>query len=986
MANEVEFNRRSFLRVLGAGSAMATLVGCGSEPPEKLIPYLIPPENIVPGTDVWYATSCHECPAGCGMVLKTRDGRAIKAEGNPSHPVNGGALCARGQAALQGLYNPDRIREPLRRVDDGSFKAISWEDAESIVAVEIQRLRRDGHGDRVAFLTSLVGPTLRELIDRFLGALGSHRRFTFEPLSYEGLRQASEILFGLGTIPRYDLAKSKMIVSFGADFLETWVSPVEHARGFGSMRAYRDGAMGRFVYVGPRLSLTGANADEWVSTRPGHEGLLAYGMVHHIVAEELGVALSKQEREILTAHVRDYSPRRVSERIGIPEKKIVHLAQVFTAVRPSVALGGGSDLSSSNGKATSIAVMLLNYVAGNIGNTVEFRSYSAMDGIAGRSDLDALRNEMRRGGLSLLFFHGANPVFSEPGESALRDALRQVPLKVAFSEFLDETTAEADLVLPTNDPLESWGDYSPREGVYNLTQPVMRPLFRTRSVGDALLSLARRIDEKIAAELSWPSFYDYLRESWRGLQKEFGAKESFESFWQQALSRGGVWKEVRGEKVRLRPESLKNITPGGSHDDDSGQEMSLWLYPSIAHFDGRGANRPWLQELPDPMTHITWGNWVEIHPQSAEKLGIAEGSIVKISSSHGAVEAPAHLYEGIRTDTVALPIGQGHSDFGRYARGQGKNPVSLLSALGDEKPVNATEAAYAVRLEVVPAHSRLASTAGSIRQEERGIAQAVTVSELSRLFLNGPPAPKEKPQFRDPHPHPDHRWGMVVDLNACIGCSACMVACSAENNVPTVGKEKVLSGREMFWIRIEHYAETKKGQIDDRFVPMMCQQCDQAPCEPVCPVYATYHRPDGLNAQIYNRCVGTRYCSNNCPYKVRRFNWFEYEWPEPLNLQLNPDVSVRSKGIMEKCTFCFQRIRAAKDRVKDEGRPLRDGDITPACVQTCPTSALIFGDLKDLSSRVYKSAHDPRRYRILEELNTEPAITYLKKIRREDEV
>jgi molybdopterin-containing oxidoreductase family iron-sulfur binding subunit len=792
-------------------------------------------------------------------------------------------------------------------------------------------------------------------------------------------------LFGLGTIPSYDISKSRLIFSLGADFLETWISPVEYTRGFSTLRSYRDGKMGRFYYAGPRLSLTGANADDWIGIRPGTEGILGFGMIHAILAEGLAPSLRAPERKALENFVKIYSPRQASEIVDVPEKKIIELARAFATTRPSLALGGGADWSSTNSIMTATAAALLNYVVGNIGETVEFRSYSSLDSVSGFADIIALTNEMNRGEVPALLFHGANPLFSLPESIGFRGALKKVPLKVAFAEFLDETTAEADIILPMHDPLESWGDYSPRQGVYSLMQPVMRPVFPTRSLGDSLLSLAKKVDSKMAGQLPWASFYDYLRENWSALEKQLGNKEPFESFWQQALRQGGVWKEGKKKMVRLLPKALQVALPELRLEPQAKTSMYLHLYPSSAHYDGRGANRPWLQELPDPMTQITWGNWVEIHPQTAQRLGVAEGTVLKISSPSGTTAAPAHLYEGIRADSVALPIGEGHTAFGRYAINRGTNPLSLISPARETSSLHISPLPE-VQIEVTVAREHFASTAEGNRGEGRGIAQSILISELAEANRSNQQEAKEQTSMRSPHPHPENRWGMVVDLNACTGCNACMVACSAENNVPTVGKDNIIKGREMFWIRIDRYVETTGDRIDNRFVPMLCQHCDNAPCEPVCPVYATYHRADGLNTQIYNRCVGTRYCSNNCPYKVRRFNWFDYESPEPLNFQLNPDVSVRSKGVMEKCTFCVQRIRSAKDVAKDDGRPVRDGEITPACVQTCPASALVFGDLKDPESKVSKIAQDSRRYRILEDLNTEPAITYLKKIRQDSEV
>lgn len=977
--------RREFLKILGAGGATAALVGCAAEPPEKLIPYLVPPENIIPGVASWYASVCRECPAGCGIVLRTREGRVVKAEGNPFHPVNQGRLCARGQASLQGLYNPDRIRQPLFRGNDGQLHPVSWDEAEERVAERLADLRQAGRAEGVVFITTLLGGALDKLINEWMTAIGSDRHVTYEPFAYEALRASHRIAFGRDAIPAYDLESSQYLLSFGADFLETWLSPVEHARGFGAMRAYRGRQIGSFSYIGPRLSLTAASADEWIKVKPGTEGFLALGMLHVILAEKLTSTLARWERDGLERLTEPYAPARVAELAEIEEETVFRLARAFAQTRPSLALSGGVGAAGSNATSTCVAVNLLNYAVGNVGKTVRFGPNAHMGSPVSHRGLLELVKEMSQGKIPLIFFYGANPIFTLPGPTGFREALRKVPLVVSFSTFLDETTAEADLVLPDHSPLESWGDYSPREGVYGLLQPAMRPLFQTRALGDTLLSIGKKIDGKTAGLLPWPSFYDYLRGSWKNLQQRFEPDTPFDRFWEKVLRQGGVWENRRVESVRLSPEAFRTSFPPPRFEMAGEPSFYLHLYPSLHHFDGRTADRPWLQELPDPMTQIAWDNWLEIHPETALRLGIAEGDVVRLVSPYGVLEISAHLYEWIRPDVVAIPLGQGHTALGRYAAGRGPNPMSLLGP--QTEPLSGGAVFLSVKVKVFPTGKRrpLVSVAGSDRQEGRGIAQAVGLSELARASAREEKDEEHKAQMYPPHPHPEHRWGMAIDLNACIGCSACIVACNAENNIPVVGKEKMAQGREMSWIRIERYFEVENEKPDVRFVPMMCQQCHSAPCEPVCPVKATYHNREGLNAQVYNRCIGTRYCSNNCPYKVRRFNWFEYGWPDPLHLQLNPDVSVRSKGVMEKCTFCVQRIREAKELAKDRGSPIQDGEILPACVQTCPTQALVFGDLKDPDSRVSKLAVDPRRYRVLEPLNTQPAITYLKKIKRDSE-
>lgn len=976
--------RRDFFKILGAGGASTAVLGCSPDSPERLMPYLTPPEGSIPGTATWYATVCRECPAGCGVLARTREGRVIKVEGNPTHPVNQGKLCARGQAALQGLYNPDRLRQPMFRAEDGQFRPLSWEDAEARLATRLTALHQEGRGERVAFITSHLTGSLDTLIHTWMAALGSTQHLRYEAFAYDPLRAANGLTFGQETIPTYDLAKAQMLLAFGTDFLETWLSPVAYARDFVAMRAHYQGRMGTFVYVGPRLSLTAANADDWIAPKPGSEGFLALGMIHVILAEGGAAPIPAAEQQQLAELVQPYTPAHVAHLTEISEGTIYRLARLFLRARPSLALGGGVAMTGSNATATCVAINLLNYVAGNIGTTVRFGPTSHPTTASSYHQLVQLVDAMQAGRIEVLMLYEANPLFTLPESVALRQALQKVPQIVSFSSVVDETTTMAHLVLPDHTPLESWGDVRPWQGVHGLMQPVMRPLLQTRAVGDVLLSLARQMPAAMAQHFPHPTFYAYLRHTWQAVRQHLAPKLDFDTFWQQALQRGGVWEEVQTLPVTLNDKVFQLPLPEAHLDGDIDATLSLHLYPLLHHFDGRGANRPWLQESPDPMTHIVWDNWLEIHPTTARRLQLTAGDVVRVTSPYGAIELPVHIYEWIRPDVVAAPLGQGHTALGRYAMTRGGNPVALLPPRSEPLSGSAVYLATKVKLTRTGQRYRLASTMGSDRQGTRGIAQAVPLTALG-TSSHPDTSHKPPPQMHAPHPHPEYRWGMTIDLHACIGCSACVVACYAENNIPIVGKEEVRRGREMSWLRLERYVEGPPDRPDTRFLPMLCQQCDNAPCEPVCPVYATYHTPDGLNAQVYNRCVGVRYCLNNCPYKIRRFNWFTYPWPEPLPLQLNPDVSVREAGVMEKCTFCVQRIQEAQDRAKDDGRRVRDGDIQPACAQTCPTQAIVFGDLLDPNSAVSTLARDPRGYHVLEHLNTLPAVTYLKKIRQDTE-
>jgi len=513
----------------------------------------------------------------------------------------------------------------------------------------------------------------------------------------------------------------------------------------------------------------------------------------------------------------------------------------------------------------------------------------------------------------------------------------------------------------------------------------MGALFDTRHLGDILLSSGRRLRDP--SMFPWQGFYQMLRYTWelRGRRQFPGAPR--ESFWQEALQRGGSWIPEGQEVKKIPPRSVHFSFPSPDAIPETPEGFKFVAYPTVELFDGRGANRPWLQELPDPLTQITWESWIEIHPETARKAGIVKGDLLQIQTPQGTLEGRAFLYPGIHRDTLAMPIGRGHTAYGRFAANQPGNPFQIFSSQLDAVSGGNAWFLSGVRIKNLKNAEGVAHTDGSWSQHDRELARSVTFAHYQTARGTG-----QRPSLRLPipegytlkddiykaHPHPDYRWIMVVDLDRCIGCGACVIACYAENNVPFVGKEQVIRGREMAWLRIERYFEKEEPWV--RFFPMLCQHCDDAPCESVCPMFAPNHSIDGLNNQVYNRCIGTFFCSQNCPYKVRRFNWFTFRRIEPLNWQLNPDVTVRHKGVMEKCSFCIQRIVDVKNRAKNEGRKVRDGEVIPACVQTCPTEALVFGNLRDPESHVSRLIQDPRAYQALDHLNTKPGVIYLKKL------
>ena len=994
--------RRTFLKVLGSAGPAAALTACSPIPPEKIIPFVIPPEDIVPGVATWYASVCGECPAGCGTLVRTREGRAVKVEGNPEHPINRGGLCVRGQSSLQGLYSPDRIQGPKRRrqtngaTGQSMLESTTWEEAQPELIDRLQTLRETGNGNRIVLITPPHTGALATLISDWSSALGA-RWIRYEPFAYEAIRQGHQRVFGRSELPHYKFAQAELVISFGADFLETFQSPVGFTRDHAGQRRVRDGKKARFIQIEPRLSLTGASADVWHAVTPETEGLIAAAMVHVIVTEQRSQGVANQVEAQIAELVADASPERISSAAGLSANRIRELARAFSdptlGSGRTLAVGGGIGVSGTNATATQIAIALLNYVAGNIGATVDFSAASAIES-ATYADMLELADTMRSGEIDLAIVQDVNPAFNLPGAAEFGTALGQVPFVVSLSSHPDETTAQADLLLPTHTTLESWGDSHPMPGIYGLQQPVMQPVFDTKPMGDLLIEVGQALGGTMASNLPRRGgFYRFLRDQWEQIQPQAESAPrssatqtesaiNFEDYWADALRRGGVTVPVAPVEVEVNTRIFETSLVAELTPPNRQHSVALITYPSLHFFDGRGANRPWLQEIPEPLLKTTWGTGIEMTPDTANTLGAVEGRLVTVASDHGQVEASVIINPDLAAGVVAIAIGQGHTDFGRYASGRGVNPITLLDPaperLSGGVRWTGTEVTVTPR-DLIRPIPRLQTT---FNQEDRNLAQAVSLTALAAGDIH-----PEPPHFSlsPEHDHPEHHWGMAIDLDACNGCNACVAACYAENNIPVMGADQMRRGRTMSWLRIERFNEprTTGSGSDVRFLPMLCQHCDHAPCETVCPVYATYHTEEGLNAQIYNRCVGTRYCSNNCPYKVRRFNWFLPEFEEPLQLQLNPDVTGRSDGVMEKCTFCIQRIQDGKETARDADRSVRDGDISPACSQSCPAQAITFGDMNDPSSRVTRLGNDARAYHALSTFNTRPAVTYLRKVTRE---
>lgn len=955
-------DRRSFLKAAGFSLGAAALAGCREGGVEKAIPYLATPQAIVPGRPYWMASTCGGCEAGCGVLVKCRDGRPIKLEGNPDHPVSRGGLCAVGQATVLELYDSMRLSAPL-----AAGKPSTWNEIDASIRAALDEA--SGRGGRLRFLTtSASGPATRAAVARFLGNFADGRLVTYDPIGAAAILDAHEATHGARLLPHYRFDQADVVVGIDADFLGTWISPVEFTSGYSSRRRLDETRreMSWHAQFEPRMTITGGKADLRAAVRP----------------DELRVVVASLARAIGVPGI-----DAEGDLSAMVAKKVAETAEMLKrAGERALVVCGASDVS------TQRLVNRIHQHLGAYGMTVDLaRPSRQREG--SDSELARLLDELREGSVDALFVAGVNPVYDLSGGADLATVIDRVPLVVSFATHADETSAHAGFVCPDHHFLEAWRDHEPVDGIVAVSQPAIAPLHATRSLLESLE----------AWQGGARSAYEIIREAWIAeVAPRAGVAERADRVWNQTLSRGFL------ELPASPAVPVWNDAEWGAPLDPSlvGDAMTLVLYPSVGMLDGRHAHNPWLYELPDPVTKVTWDNYASLSPATARKLAVKEGQVVKLESGGTIAMLPAHVQPGQHDDVVAVAVGYGRSgterfaltgpqwiyrrtlqkegepvgtrvsDLGRFAAGARSLSVAgvTVTTTPETRPLAATQMHHSLH---VPEH--LNPTPG----DKRPIVQETTLAAWKADPSAGTPdAHHFDADLWKEHPYDGHRWGMAIDLSACTGCSGCVISCQAENNVPVVGRDEVLRQREMHWLRIDrYYSETDDG-VEMVQQPMMCVHCENASCESVCPVAATVHSSEGLNQQVYNRCVGTRYCANNCVYKVRRFNWFDYPREDRLqNMVLNPDVSVRTRGVMEKCSMCVQRIEYAKIEAKRRGVPLADGDAKTACEQSCPANAIVFGDLNDPGSRVAKAQKDPRFYVVLDELNLRPAIGYKRLVR-----
>ncbi|ADR23654.1 quinol:cytochrome C oxidoreductase [Marivirga tractuosa] len=985
-------SRRDFLKMMGFGVAAASLAACEA-PVRKAIPYLNKPVDVDPGIANYYASTYSVGGDYASIVVKTREGRPIKIEGNKNSSITQGGVNAQVEASVLSLYDQERLRGPLKEGKNADWKTIDKEITEQLQAIS------DAGGQIRIVSNTVNSPSTLKAIQEMADKYGNTEHVMYDAISQHGMLMANETMFGIKAVPAYDFSKANTIVSFGADFLGTWVSPIEHTKQYSKTRKVNseNKNMSRHYQFEANLSLTGSNADYRTPVKPSQEGL-AVAALYNEVAKMTG-----------------NSPINTNK---------VEIANISKAAKDLVSNKGKSlVVAGSNDTDIQILVNGINSMLNNYGTTVDLNHYSnARKG--DDASFSKFVNEAKSGNIKAVIFYNANPVYDSGMGEELKAALGKVSLTVSTSDRKDETADVVKYVAPDHHFLESWNDAEPKKGQLSLTQPTISPLFKTRQAQDSFMTWSGNKQE----------YYNFLRKNWE--DNHFSGQEpTFDIFWDKTLHNGVFTYEVENSDLTVQNVDLsacanrinKNYKPANNG-------LEVVFYQKVSIGNGYHANNPWLQELPDPISKATWDNYATISQKMANDLGIKifEGKTSKINLTINgqAMEVPALVQPGQANGTIGLALGYGRKMAGKVANGVGFDVYPFLSQLNGTKSYAITSG---ISVDGTAGSYQLAQT--QTHQTFMGRETVIQEALLEDYKKKGwerdfqPHIETSKGKVKpskltlwNGHKYNNHHWGLAIDLNSCTGCAACTIACQSENNIPVVGKEEVVMRRDMQWMRVDRYYSSDAAPDDTAglekaaenpevtFQPMMCQHCNNAPCETVCPVAATTHSTEGLNQMTYNRCVGTRYCANNCPYKVRRFNWFKYhdntkfDKNSSMNndlgkMVLNPDVTVRSRGVMEKCSMCVQRIQAGKLKAKKEKRQLEDKDVNTACASACPSDAIVFGDLNNQDSAIskylklkertdepIKEVNEERAYHVLEELRVAPNVWYMTKIRNKDKV
>jgi molybdopterin-containing oxidoreductase family iron-sulfur binding subunit len=973
--------RRGFLKLMGASLALAGVSACTRQPTQELVPYVRQPEELVPGKPLFYATAMPMAGAGVGLLVESHEGRPTKIEGNPDHPTSLGATDIFAQAAILGLYDPDRSQTLTNLGEIRPFSAFVAAIRQMMTAQQAKQ----GAGLRVMTET-VASPTLASQMEELLVAYPQAKWIQWEPYGRHNAREGSRIAFGEYLAPQYAVEKADVILSIDSDFLAAGPSGLKHARAFASRRRFEAGGAraARLFAVESTPTNSGTKADHRLPLRPSEVEAVA-----RAVAAQLGIAGAGAG--------------------ATPQAATAWIAAVVADLQAnrgrSLVVVGDSQSAAVHALAHA-----MNEALANVGQTVTYTRTSEARPSNQPADLRQLVADMNAGTVELLVIIGANPVYSAPADLNFADAMQKVAVRAHLGLYEDETAALSHWHIPEAHFLEAWSDVRADEGTVSIVQPLIAPLYNGKSAHEVIAALspngersgydlvrgywaAERLPGAEPAETppaaaprvaAAPTVAPLAPPAGGGAPVVIGPatftpapeRSPFDNSWKKWLHDG----LIPGTAFSTRTVAASGVIPAGSPVAAVGGGIDITFRVDASVHDGRFANNTWLQELPKALTKLTWDNPALIAPSTAARLNLANGDVVELTQGERRLRVPVWIAPGHALDTLTLSAGYGRTRAGRAANGIGfnVNPLRVSGALDSVAGVQVAKTGDWYELACTQDHWAL--------ETDRHLIRVATTSEFAAdpdVFRKMEEEPPKTLTMYAERKQDGYAWGMAIDQNVCTGCNACVVACQAENNVPVVGKAQVLNGREMHWLRLDRYYGGDPDTPETYHQPMPCQQCESAPCEVVCPVAATTHSDEGLNDMVYNRCVGTRYCSNNCPYKVRRFNFLLYQdFDTPsYKLQRNPDVTVRSRGVMEKCTYCVQRINHARVTAKLEDREIRDGDVLTACQSACPTEAIVFGNLNDPASQVSKLKAGTRNYSLLAELNARPRTTYLAIVR-----
>jgi len=983
--------RRRFFALLSASAAFAA-AGCSNYRDKGLVvPYNQKPEEVILGIPNYYASTCTGCQSACGILVKTREGRPIKVDGNPDHPVNKGKLCTRGQASVINLYDPARIKEPAYSTSRKDHTQTTWDEAYKNIVSAL------GSGKEIAVIANTItSPTFKKVLDDFRAAYPAAKVYSYELFNNTARRNAWIKSYNKKSMPALQLDKAKVIVALESDFLGNDENAVEFTRMFSDNRnVLNKESFSRLYSVEGAMTLTSMNSDYRIRLRTDAIEDFVMSLLNEFIVKKRISSFSGDLK--ISSVLGSYDLDKFVSKYNLNAKTVKKLADDLEKNRGKAIVLGGDKLSES----THIAVNLLNEVLGNN----KLYSYGTDDvdifPLSTTQEIEELINNMNSGKVGAVIHADSNPVFHFSHDYNYADALNKVQLVVTLTEQVNESAGQSHYILPIHNQLEAWGDHKTRTGLYSMQQPVISPLYNTRQKEAILLGFIK------PAELYTDKLYlDYLMKNWETvIYPGMGTLTSFNKTWNLILHDGIA-------AVNEKPEPAGTSFSSEAFAVNSGKikptdDYVVLLQGNNTIGDGRFANNGWLQELPNPVTKIVWDNYAAVSVQTASELGINSNDIIDVTVGNKKQSFPAFVQPGLADKVVEVSLGYGRIKCGIVGESVGVNAGDLISknpAISSRIYNNAKVTKGSGTYELISTQEHHPIDDNPLLKDiqfKRGIIREGTVEEyiknsnflkeeLEKEKIDLTPINKEHA-----YEMPDYKgvkWGMSIDLNKCTGCGSCIVACSVENNIPVVGKDQVKANREMMWMRIDRYYSGSPDSPNVNLQPMLCQHCDFAPCENVCPVAATTHSTDGLNTMAYNRCVGTRYCSNNCPYKVRRFNYFdfrdhfrdEFQYADSMSLLMNPEVTVRSRGVMEKCNFCLQRIMFERQNAIAQGRGVKGSNVTTACQEACPAFAIEFGDVNEEGSEIQKWKKHELGYNVLEEIKVKPNVTYVARLRNID--